>query len=546
VVSSDEFGPVECLDFSLDLSQELPGALKDLAPVISAVICEPDAYRVARQYWQHTGDGISSRRAEFCHALFRERLLIPLCRGHAPVCSVPSAIDGAHSEGPGPTCEPQLKSVRGPRRYLRFPAISKALISEPIVATVGMIPRQMAADITHLDEAFSQEGLRFVEERFGRNLDLTLTQRASSAIKRRLVCAMAIADPDGPVVAATTISTRPLHPTGQGIASLFEEDVHLFPCGMNAIYNVHRCLLHIRGNMKSISFGFPYVDTLKILQKFGPGCVFYGHGSDEDLEALEMRLRNGERFLALFCEFPGNPLLTCPNLGRIRSLADEFDFPVVVDETIGNMANINVMGFADIVVSSLTKVFSGDCNVMGGAAIFNPNGHYYSSLCAAASAVFENNYWPEDVIFMERNSRDYESRIVRINHNSEAICQALLGSAVIKRIYYPKYNDTKGNYDLCRLPNGGYGGLLSVTFHHKHQAVAFYNALNTAKGPSLGTNFTLTSPYVLLAHYNELDWVKEFGIDPDLIRVSVGLERTEELVTIFQVALSAAQISADQ
>jgi len=77
-------------------------------------------------------------------------------------------------------------------------------------------------------------------------------------------------------------------------------------------------------------------------------------------------LSGGERFLALFCEFPGNPLLKSPNLERIKALADRFDFAVVVDETVGNIINVNVLPNADVVVSSLTKVFSGDSNVMGG------------------------------------------------------------------------------------------------------------------------------------------------------------------------------------
>lgn len=111
------------------------------------------------------------------------------------------------------------------------------------------------------------------------------------------------------------------------------------------------------------------MDTLKILQKFGPGCHFYGFGSDEDLDDLERKLEGGERLLALFCEFPGNPLLKSPNLRRIRSLADKYDFAVVVDETVGNFLNVHVLPFADIVVSSLTKIFSGDSNVMGGRRV---------------------------------------------------------------------------------------------------------------------------------------------------------------------------------
>jgi cystathionine gamma-synthase len=51
---------------------------------------------------------------------------------------------------------------------------------------------------------------------------------------------------------------------------------------------------------------------------------------------------------------------------KLRKLADEYDFIIVVDETIGSFANLEVLPFADIIVSSLSKVFSGETNVLGG------------------------------------------------------------------------------------------------------------------------------------------------------------------------------------
>lgn len=68
----------------------------------------------------------------------------------------------------------------------------------------------------------------------------------------------------------------------------------------------------------------------------------------------------------MFCEFPSNPLLRAPNLQAIRALADKYDFAVIADETVGNLINVNVLPYVDVVVSSLTKVFSGASNVMGG------------------------------------------------------------------------------------------------------------------------------------------------------------------------------------
>lgn len=77
----------------------------------------------------------------------------------------------------------------------------------------------------------------------------------------------------------------------------------------------------------------------------------------------------------------------------------------------------------------------------------------------------------------------------------------------MKQVNYPKTSPTREWYEQCRNSNGGYGGLLSATFYNKQDAVVFFDNLDTVKGPSLGTNFTISSPYVILAHYGELDWV---------------------------------------
>lgn len=119
-----------------------------------------------------------------------------------------------------------------------------------------------------------------------------------------------------------------------------------------------------------------YVDSVKILEKWGPGCYFFGFGHEEDIDGLESLLEGESQknsgcppIMCLITEFPSNPLLRSPNLRRLRDLADKYDFLIIVDETIGNFVNVEVMPYADIVVSSLTKVFSGDGNVMGGRSV---------------------------------------------------------------------------------------------------------------------------------------------------------------------------------
>lgn len=108
------------------------------------------------------------------------------------------------------------------------------------------------------------------------------------------------------------------------------------------------------------------MDTAKILAKFGHGCVFYGHATAEDLDELETNLQSGKKYLGIFCEFPSNPLLNTPDMKRILKLATEYDLIIVIDETLGTFANVDVLSHADIICTSLSKIFSGACNVMGG------------------------------------------------------------------------------------------------------------------------------------------------------------------------------------
>lgn len=308
------------------------------------------------------------------------------------------------------------KFSKGPRRYQGRGSANEIVRGSSVPASTP----DLSAENTETQD--SCEYAQFIEERFGRNLSVLLADQAKQAVRRRIA---------GVLTANVDLSEALNEASGEGrVAGLTDSDVFLFPSGMSSIFNTHQILLATRGPLKSICFGFPYIDTLKTLEKWGPGCLFYGHGSAEDLDDLESRLEAGERFLALFTEFPGNPLLKSPDLKRIYALAQKYDFAVVVDETVGNFLNINVLPYADIVVSSLTKVFSGDSNVMGGSAVINPHGRYYQELRATFSRDYEDNLWAEDAVFLERNSRDFVSRIEKINKTTEDITALLKESPV--------------------------------------------------------------------------------------------------------------------
>ena len=192
--------------------------------------------------------------------------------------------------------------------------------------------------------------------------------------------------------------------------------------------------------------------------------------------------------------------------------------------------------------------------------VLNPRGRHYQKLKETLQGFYEDGYWGEDAIYLERNSRDFERRVQIINRNTLDICTYLesqslearpnsaldpqsdgLTSKVIKKVYYPAFI-TPDIYEEFKLPhpNAGYGHLFSLTFTHPVAARAFFDGLGCEKGPSLGTNFTLSCPFVILAHYTELEWAKSYGVDPNLVRISVGLEDASVLRRWIEHALEAA------
>ncbi|KAE8147519.1 cystathionine beta-lyase [Aspergillus avenaceus] len=322
--------------------------------------------------------------------------------------------------------------------------------------------------------------------------------------------------------------------------SLTAHDVFLFPKGLSAIYAVSRVLrsMALCGQDSIVVYGFPYSETVKCIELTGwSQFVLHGHGSKDELDILEASLASGNRISALFCEFPSNPQLKSPDLKRLRDLADRYKFVIACDETIGTFVNVNVLPYVDIVMTSLTKIFSGASDVMGGSAIINPRSAYYDSIYDSIASLWEDTYFPLDAVTLAQNCTDVVSRVKNCSRSAVAMANLIHMHPLVDRVNYPSLVPTRHLYEQCKKPDGGYGFLLSIIFHHSDAAAMFYDNLEVAKGPSLGTNFTLAIPYALLSHFRELDWAASYDVPQHIVRISVGLEDTEELLRVVRRSL---------
>jgi len=320
-------------------------------------------------------------------------------------------------------------------------------------------------------------------------------------------------------------------------------DVMLTPTGMTSIISLHELLTSLATpDQRCVQLGFPYVDGWRVLKEFGVGAQLYPKVSRDDLEHVA-DLAHQNQVAAIFCEFPNNPLMEPMNLQKIAEFARPNRVPVVVDDTLSGPANTDLLPHADIITTSLTKLFTGTTNAMGGAYILNPQSPHHEAIRRAASALDSNAgaLWEEDLDEIERGSRDYLERAAKVNSNAAFLYERLQGDSRIDQVYYPGSPENREIYDQARRPEGGYTQMLSLILKRPEKtSEPFYDRLNVAKGPSLGANFTLACPYTLLAHYQELGWAESCGVSRWLIRISVGLENPEDLWERFRDALDHA------
>ncbi|MCC6152458.1 MAG: PLP-dependent transferase [Candidatus Hydrogenedentes bacterium] len=320
------------------------------------------------------------------------------------------------------------------------------------------------------------------------------------------------------------------------LAGAKSTDIRIYPSGMAALSSALECVRAAKPGAKSIQLGLPYVDLLRIQTKWGPEAAFYPVLNEETFEAITWQVENGP-VAAVFCEFPGNPLLQSCDIERLSTLLRKNNVPLIVDETLGSFVNVDVLPFADIVVTSLTKYFSGVGDVMAGSLVLSSASPLCDTLKKSLRKNYEDRLWDEDAAVLESNSRDFADRMQRINANAEKLCDFLHAHPRVQRVHYPKF-ETPANYRKATRVGAGYGGMFSLILKDAaSKAPVFFDGLRVSKGPSLGTNYTLACPYTLLAHFDELDFVEPVGVSPNLVRVSVGLEPPGEIIARFKEAL---------
>jgi len=336
---------------------------------------------------------------------------------------------------------------------------------------------------------------------------------------------------------------RELRPAFPGVA---DADFLVANCGMNAVDAAFRAVAELQapqGRTVWIQLGWLYLDTIALLQKFTRTPGDYVHVADVfDLAALDAVLsRHAGRVAGIVAEVPTNPLIQTPDIAGIAALARRHGARVILDPSISSAYNLEVLPHADVVATSLTKYTGHAGDLTAGLAVVNPAAPEADLLRAGVARKIEALH-PRDAARLAVEIGRTRDVLARIHASVPRVAAFLAGHAGVRDVFWALHPASAANYRRIARGPDAVGAM--ITFTLRGSLDRFYDRLRLPKGPSFGMETTLICPFMYLAHYDLVNTdagraeLQRGGLDPDLLRLSVGTEPVDEIIAALDEALA--------
>ncbi len=307
-----------------------------------------------------------------------------------------------------------------------------------------------------------------------------------------------------------------------------------FASGMAAISNTLFTLLSPGDRVVSIKD--TYGGTNKLFVEFLPRFQINVTLCDTtDHDAIEAAVAKGCKLLYL--ETPTNPTIKVVDIARLTAAAHRHGALVAVDSTFATPINQRPLELgADLVIHSATKFLGGHADALGGV------------VCGAKSLIDRIYHFreingaclePMSAYLLLRGMKTLHLRVRQQNESALAIARFLDAHPKVAKVYYPGL-PTHENHEIASRQMKGFGGVLSFALHGGFEEVkkflprlryvnlaANLGAVETVAGPPATTSHVESTPEERAAS----------GIPEALIRYSVGVEDTEDLIADLRQAL---------
>lgn len=254
----------------------------------------------------------------------------------------------------------------------------------------------------------------------------------------------------------------------------------------------------------------------------------------------------------VWVESPTNPLLSIADIEGLSAVKD--DATLVVDNTFASPYLQQPLDLgADVVLHSTTKYIGGHSDVVGGVVVGRNavEGHEGVSAITAGSFDALNNLeeqlrfffgWigaipsPFDTYLTARGAKTLAVRMDKHCDNAEAVADYLSKQDKVARVYYPGLEDHPG-HDIAVKQMRRFGGMVSVAFQTAEQAMAFCRSTKLfCLAESLGGVESLVEHPATMTHVSVAGSALE--VPPELVRISVGIEDTEDLIADLEQAIA--------
>ncbi|MFQ3213902.1 MAG: O-acetylhomoserine/O-acetylserine sulfhydrylase [Marivirga sp.] len=298
--------------------------------------------------------------------------------------------------------------------------------------------------------------------------------------------------------------------------------------------------------------------------------------ADEDISSYEKLIDDNTK--AIYTETIGNPTFNIADFAALADLSKRYDIPFVVDNTFGAAGYLArpIDHGANVVTASATKWIGGHGTSIGGIIIdagnFNWGNGKFKAFSEPSEGYHGLNFWDTfgennelglpNVAFAIRarveGLRDFgpalspfnsflllqgletlSLRVQRTVDNALKLGYWLENHPLVKKVNYPGLESSNSYLLAKKYLTNGYGGVLSFTINgSKEETKTFVNSLKLVSHvANVGDAKTLIIQPSATTHQQlTLDEQQAAGIYPNLLRVSVGIEHIDDIISDFQQA----------
>jgi cystathionine beta-lyase/cystathionine gamma-synthase len=302
-------------------------------------------------------------------------------------------------------------------------------------------------------------------------------------------------------------------------------------------------LAHVRAGDHLVAQTSHYTAALSLFGEWLPRQGVEVTQVDQmDIEAFAQAI--GPRTRLVYTETPTNPTMALTDLEAVSALARAKGAIVVTDNTFASSFNQRPLTLGvDLVVHSATKYLNGHSDVTAGVVVgsrklVEPVWEY--------ARMHGPVLHPMEAWLLVRGLKTYALRMRQHNRSGALVAEALAKASGIAKVHYPGLA-SHPQHDLARrqMP-GGYGGMLSFEVAGSTADERFKRAQDVLRNVRLctsavslgGTETLITHPASMIFSHQSPDQLAVAGVEPGLLRLSVGLEHHQDVVDDLVLALS--------